>query len=102
MATYLLFTVAIILVYVVNKLRLRFRSGLRHLPGPRFAAYSRLWNIRTAASGDSHRNFQALHQKYGKVVRVGPNHVSISDPAAIPIVFGTNNKFLKVSRISAL
>ncbi|KAL3459726.1 cytochrome P450 [Aspergillus heterothallicus] len=29
------------------------------------------------------------------MVRIGPNHVSISDPAAIPMIYGITSKFLK-------
>jgi len=92
-----LIAIIIAVVYVVETLRVRFRPGLRQLPGPPLAAYSRLWNIFNAAGGKSHKTFQELHQRYGKVVRVGPNHVSIAEPAMIPIIYGTNNKFLKVS-----
>lgn len=36
-----------------------------------------------------------LHKKYGKVVRIQPNHVSIADDSAIPIIYGHGNGFLK-------
>lgn len=87
------------LVWIVSTLRVRFRPGLRKLPGPRLAAYSRLWNVKTAASGNAHESFRRLHKKYGKVVRTGPNHVAIADPAMIPVIYGANNKYLKVSLI---
>lgn len=83
--------------WITSLLRVRFCRGLRRIPGPRLAAYSRLWNVKVAASGDAHESFQRLHEKYGKLVRVGPNHVAISDPAMIPVIYGTNNKYLKVS-----
>jgi benzoate 4-monooxygenase len=35
------------------------------------------------------------HKKYGKLVRIQPNHVSIADASAIPIVYGHGNGFLK-------
>jgi hypothetical protein len=84
------------LILVVNTFGIRFRSGLRKLPGPTLAAYSRLWNILTASSGQAHSIFQELHLRYGKVVRVGPKHVAIADPKLFPVLYGTNNKFLKV------
>lgn len=85
------------LSWIVHALRVRFRPGLRKLPGPKLAAYSRLWNVKTAASGDAHEIFRRLHKRYGNVVRTGPNHVAIADPALISIIYGTNNKYLKVS-----
>jgi hypothetical protein len=86
----------LLVLFVSHSLYVRFRPGLRQLPGPRLAAYSRLWNLLTASRGDAHETFQKLHQKYGKVVRTGPNHVAIADPTMIPVIYGTNNKFLKV------
>ncbi|PSS28479.1 hypothetical protein M430DRAFT_92974 [Amorphotheca resinae ATCC 22711] len=85
----------LLVLFVSHSLYVRFRPGLRQLPGPRLAAYSRLWNLLTASRGDAHETFQKLHQKYGKVVRTGPNHVAIADPTMIPVIYGTNNKFLK-------
>ena len=83
-------------IWLSHTLYVRFRPGLRQLPGPRLAAYSRLWNVVNASQGNAHESFQRLHEKYGKVVRTGPNHVAIADPAMIPVIYGTNNKFLKV------
>ncbi|KAI9835132.1 MAG: hypothetical protein M1819_002501 [Sarea resinae] len=50
-----------------------------------------------AARGNAHESFRKLHERYGKVVRTGPNHVAISDPAMIPVIYGTNNRFLKTN-----
>jgi hypothetical protein len=36
-----------------------------------------------------------LHRKHGKLVRVGPNHVSISDGDTIPQIYGISTKFIK-------
>lgn len=36
-----------------------------------------------------------LHQKFGKLVRIQPNQISIADPDAIPIVYGHGTGFLK-------
>ncbi len=36
-----------------------------------------------------------LHKKYGKVVRIQPNHVSIADDSAINTIYGHGNGFLK-------
>lgn len=35
------------------------------------------------------------HRKYGKIVRVGFNHVSIADERALQTVYGHGNGFLK-------
>ena len=41
-------------------------------------------------------NIVKLHHKYGSVVYVGPNVVSISDPDAIDKIYGSKTDFVKV------
>lgn len=53
-------------------------------------------------NGDSPQNYRKLHDKYGKIVRVGPNHVSVSDSAEIPKIYGVGSKYLKVPQTSTL
>ena len=36
-----------------------------------------------------------LHDKYGPLVRIGPNHVSFSDASLIPKVYSITSKFYK-------
>lgn len=73
------------------------RPGLRQLPGPRLAAITRLWNLTNVIGGNAPKNFRKLHEKYGRIVRTGPNHVSISDPAAVPEIYGILSTYAKVS-----
>lgn len=37
-----------------------------------------------------------LHEKYGDVVRLGPNTLSFSNPAALKAIYGLNKGFIKV------
>jgi hypothetical protein len=46
--------------------------------------------------GNAPVGYRTLHQKYGPIVRVGPNHVAVSDPSAIPVIYGLGSKFMKV------
>jgi benzoate 4-monooxygenase len=39
-----------------------------------------------------------IHQRYGTYVRIAPGHVSIADPAAIPIVYGFGEGALRKSQ----
>ena len=41
-------------------------------------------------------NILKLHHKYGSVVRIGPNIVSISDADAIDKIYGVKTDFIKV------
>lgn len=62
----------------------------RRIPGPFIAADSDLWRwfaMRKPAFGE---RMVKLHEKYGLLVRIGPNHISVSDPAAVSVVYSTN------------
>ncbi|KAL2856972.1 cytochrome P450 [Aspergillus pseudodeflectus] len=73
----------------------RFGGGLSGIPGPAFAKCTRLWKLRSVWKGNHHLTEIALHRQYGPLVRIGPRHVSVSDPAAIPVIYGLNKGFTK-------
>jgi len=73
----------------------KLRPGLKDIPGPRIAAYTKLWRLYDVYRGHAHTTAIALHKQYGPVVRIGPNHVSLSDPALIPIIYGTKEDYTK-------
>lgn len=75
----------------------RFKSGLRSIPGPLVAKCTRLWKLYSVWKGDHHVTAIELHRKYGPLVRIGPKHISVGDPDAIPIIYGLNSGFTKVS-----
>ncbi|CAG8128118.1 unnamed protein product [Penicillium salamii] len=79
----------------VRVLANRYKRGLRDIPGPALARYSRLWKLYSVWKGDHHHVEIDLHRKHGSLVRIGPNHISVSDPAAIPIIYGLNKGFTK-------
>ncbi|KAL6252615.1 hypothetical protein RBB50_000334 [Rhinocladiella similis] len=80
---------------VISFLRSAFAEGLRDLPGPLGARFLGIQRVRMTRSGDAPKHHRALHEKYGSVVRIAPGHVSISDPAMVPIIYGINSKFTK-------
>ena len=81
------------LAYIV---RIKFRAGLRDVPGPFVASWSSIDRILTAARGNQFLSHLEYHEKYGELVRVGPNHVSLSNADLIPSVYGITSKFYKV------
>ncbi|KIW43694.1 uncharacterized protein PV06_04770 [Exophiala oligosperma] len=80
---------------VVSFLRSAFTEGLRDIPGPLGSRFLGIQRVRMTRSGDAPRHHRALHEKYGSVVRIAPGHVSISDPAMVPVIYGINSKFTK-------
>jgi cytochrome P450 len=65
-----------------------FFHPLRKFPGPFLHRASRLpWAIRHAR-GEQAFHTQKLHDQYGAVVRVGPNHLSFTNPQAWKDIYG--------------
>lgn len=85
--------VALLLVFAITQ---RYRYGISHIPGPFFASILDISRLRSVISGASHKLDLATHQKYGPIVRLAPNLISVADPAAIPQFYGVTSKFYKV------
>lgn len=72
-------------------------SRLKSLPGPFPGRVSNFYRVWLLSTGKGPIKYWELHKKYGPVVRTGPNHVSLSDPAMISVVYDLKNKYFKVS-----
>lgn len=77
-------SVAVLLAFVtygsaLTSFTLMYRLSPFHplskFPGPALAKTSKLWASYHCATGDMHRCFKSLHERYGDVVRVGRFHV---------------------------
>lgn len=90
----------LLLVFIVTDyIRTAFRHDVRDLPGPFLARFSSLYKLYMVYDGRCHTKNLDLHKKYGPMVRVGPQHVHISDPAAMSTIYSTSTKFVKVGPI---
>lgn len=69
---------------------------MRHIPGPFLASISNFPRMSWVPTKRAHLILQEMHEKYGEVVRIGPNMVSFSNPEAIPTVYPTRQGFPKV------
>lgn len=65
------------------------------VPGPFIAKFSNIWVGLSARRGRKFAAVDSAHRKYGKVTRIGFNHVSIADERALNVVYGHGNGFLK-------
>ncbi|KAK0553836.1 hypothetical protein OC846_002367 [Tilletia horrida] len=65
------------------------------VPGPWLAKFSNLWLMLTAKEGNRSLRVHELHKKYGKFVRLAPNHISIADPDALAPVYGHSTGTIK-------
>ena len=81
-----------LLYYVLPYLRNR---ALRPIPGPPLAAISNLWLLYQCRRGRRYRAVDEAHQRYGNVVRIQPNHVSIADDDAIGFIYSMTGGWTK-------
>ncbi len=69
---------------------------LRQTPGPLPAKITNFQRMGWIGTKRAHLILQDMHEKYGDVVRIGPNMVSFSNPEAIPTVYPVRPGFPKV------
>lgn len=79
-----------------------FFHPLRRYPGPLLAKFTDYWRFQNVRTRKSHLSRVELHKRYGPVVRVGPNTLSIADPAYISKIYGPGQGFVKVRRSNFL
>ncbi|EJC97664.1 cytochrome P450 monooxygenase pc-bph [Fomitiporia mediterranea MF3/22] len=77
--------------YFIDSHRIR-RNGIS---GPFLARFSGAWLGWVVFQGRQSEVVHSLHKKFGTFVRLSPNHVSISDPDALRLVYGRGNGALK-------
>ncbi|KAG8159162.1 hypothetical protein KVR01_010823 [Diaporthe batatas] len=95
MAFYTAILGTIILGCCLQLLRTRYRAHLKSIPGPFTASISNLWKLRAVYAEDMPGWNIAVHEKFGPVVRIGPNHVSFSSPAAFQAIYTARQAFPK-------
>jgi len=71
------------------------RWRLHDIPSPGLAAFTNFWLFIQTRQGKRFLSVDNAHKKYGKLVRIAPNHVSIADDTAVPAIYGHGNGFLK-------
>ncbi|KAL7928631.1 cytochrome P450 CYP4/CYP19/CYP26 subfamily protein [Trichoderma chlorosporum] len=76
--------------------------SLRHIPGPFLASLTNLQRVWWVKTGRAHLYHQAVHEKYGDIVRIGPHMVSVSNPEAIQTIYPIRSGFPKSDFYSAL
>lgn len=84
-------------LYILTLVYRIARSPLRSTPGPIGTRFTNLWYFNRVRKAHFEQDNIQLHRQYGPVVRVGPNHYSISDPAVVKTVYGTGTKFTKAA-----
>ncbi|KAF2218795.1 cytochrome P450 [Elsinoe ampelina] len=71
---------------------------LRHIPGP-LSCKLTMWSwLPSDWTGTRARHIQAMHRRYGDIVRIGPREVSCADPAALSTIYGPSGPAAKCIR----
>ncbi|KAK1958741.1 cytochrome P450 [Colletotrichum sublineola] len=70
-------------------------SPLRKFPGPVLAGWTNLWRLWQVISADYAPRIKRLHEKYGPVVRLGPNLLDIDFPELTKVIYGTDSRWKK-------
>ncbi|KAI0817139.1 benzoate 4-monooxygenase cytochrome P450 [Xylaria sp. FL0064] len=80
---------------ILQALYTRYSGGLSAIPGPPTASFCNLWKVLAVYHNDMPRRNIAAHQKYGPVVRIGPNTISFSSPEALHVIHGSRQAYSK-------
>ena len=75
---------------------------LSHVPGPFLASFTNLVRLRWVLTRRAQHIHIDLHKKYGPLVRIGPNVVSVGDPAEIQQIYGLTGSYIKSGFYPAL
>lgn len=92
------YTPLLAVVYLISFLVYRaFFHPLSKVPGPLICRLSSIWTWYHSYIGDEGSQINALHDKYGPVVRIAPNEVIIADGAALAPIYSEKGGFLKAA-----
>ena len=78
-----------VLTLSIASYRLSPFHPLASFPGTTISKLTKWWGVWETYEGRHYLRVHELHKKYGPIVRVGPNELSIADVAAIPSVLGS-------------
>ncbi|KIX09656.1 uncharacterized protein Z518_00737 [Rhinocladiella mackenziei CBS 650.93] len=87
----------IILLLSTRLIYNKYGHGVNHIPGPTLASFTDLWRLLITWSWRPENEHIRLHRKHGKLVRLGPKTISVSDPRAIQTIYALNSGYIKSS-----
>lgn len=82
------FTVTLPLILMITyAIYQRLLHPLRRFPGPFWASITDLWQVYMLRQGNYPQMLCKLHQRYGQIVRIGPNELSFNGSLAIDHIY---------------
>lgn len=55
-----------------------------------------MWRLLLVRRGDYHVQIKKLHEKYGPILRIGPNTLDLDIPELAKVLYSTDGKWRKV------
>lgn len=83
--------VAYISGYIIYQ---RFLHPLAKFPGPFLASLTDLWQVYQFITLKQPYTLTKLHERYGSVVRYGPDKLSITDEDAVRVIYQTGGRYM--------
>lgn len=87
--------IALALTVISYVLRNKYSNGLHRIPGPFLASCTDLYRLYIAWTGRAQAYHIALHKRYGPIVRLGPNTLSLDNQSACRTIYGIKSGFAK-------
>lgn len=88
--------IGLIALAVTRLLFFRYKHGFSKYKGPLLASFTDMWKMFYAYSRKYQPPMIDVHEKYGDIVRLGPNSISFSKPEAIKDIYGAGKAWDKV------
>ncbi|KAF3037391.1 hypothetical protein E8E11_000820 [Didymella keratinophila] len=92
-STVLVAVVSFLIAYLAN-VWYTWRK-LSHVPGPTWAGFTKLWMVRQSVQRRQPYAFMEANNKYGSLVRVGPNEVITNDPEVLRKIMAVRSGYTR-------
>lgn len=86
-----LFALVLVLFNIIG--RICAWHKLRHIPGPRWAAWSRTWVARVILQARTPQVLEQVSAKYGPIARIGPDWIVLSDAAEVRRIWSVHSGY---------
>ncbi|KAK5992623.1 Cytochrome P450 monooxygenase ABA1 [Cladobotryum mycophilum] len=83
----------VVFVFIIRPVYTWYR--LRHIPGPPSAGWSLWWQLSGALGGRYHEELKEAADRYGPLVRIGPNQLLSTDPDVLRHMSSVRSRYSK-------
>ncbi|KAH7203195.1 cytochrome P450 [Fusarium oxysporum] len=90
----------LVVLFVADTLCTWYR--LSHVPGPFWAGFSKAWMVRQSFKGIQPYAIQQANEKYGSLVRIGPNELATDDPKLLKRMMSSRSAYTRGPWYNAL